>query len=273
MHELSSTFMLGVLTGIEKETADTNYDIIITHSAESGAKEIANANNLFHKRVDGLIASLAFDTPNLAHFDQFIDKNIPVIFFDRVEENQKGTKIIIDNYKAGYDITRHLVGEGCKRIAHITGSLTRNVYNQRFKGYVDALKDNGIEYNEALVQITSFDQSKCYAAANALINMKPLPDGLFVTSDLGAALCMQKIKEAGLSIPKDIAVAGFNNDLISTIIEPNLTTVNYSGFDMGRKAAQMLINHLNDEFNIATTDTIVMHSDLIVRASTMRVHV
>ncbi len=98
MHELNSSFMLSVLSGIEKVTASTNYDIIIAHSAESGAKEIANANNLFHKRVDGIIASLAFDTPDLLHFDQFIDKKIPIIFFDRVEENQNGTKIIIDNF-------------------------------------------------------------------------------------------------------------------------------------------------------------------------------
>ncbi|MFX5562707.1 substrate-binding domain-containing protein, partial [Acinetobacter baumannii] len=88
-----------------------------------GKKEIANASNLFHKRVDGIIASLAFDTPNLAHFNQFINKKIPVVFFDRVEENSGGIKVIIDNFKAGFDATNHLIEQGCTRIAHFTGSL------------------------------------------------------------------------------------------------------------------------------------------------------
>ena len=158
VHELNSTFMLNVLSGIEKVIAETKYDIIIAHSAESGQKEVANANNLFHKRVDGLIASLAFDTPDLSHFDQFIKKNIPIIFFDRVEEKQRGTKIIIDNFKAGYEVTKHLIEQGCKRIAHITGNLTRNVYDQRFKGYLAALKDYKIKYDEKLVIVTNLRQ-------------------------------------------------------------------------------------------------------------------
>ena len=97
VHRLNSNFIAFVLSGIEKVTAAANYDIIIGHSSESGKKEVANANNLFHKRVDGLIASLAFDTPDLSHFHQFFKRNIPIVFFDRVEEDSDGVKIIIDN--------------------------------------------------------------------------------------------------------------------------------------------------------------------------------
>lgn len=158
MHELNSTFMLSVLTGIEKVIAQTSYDILIAHSAESGEKEVAAAHNLFQKRVAGLITSLAFDTPDLSHFDEFHKKNIPIIFFDRVEEKKGGTKVIIDNYNAGYDVTKHLVEQGCKRIAHITGNLTRNVYSQRYKGYVAALRDHKLKGEECLVIVNDWER-------------------------------------------------------------------------------------------------------------------
>jgi LacI family transcriptional regulator len=270
VHELNSTFMLSVLTGIEKIIANTDYDIIIAHSAESGVREVKNAHNLFHKRVDGLVASLAFDTPDLSHFDEFIHKKIPVIFFDRVEENNVGTKIIINNFKAGYDVTNHLIEQGCKRIAHITGNLTRNVYDLRYKGYKAALKDHKISHDEKIVFINDLDKTSCLAAAKQIISMKHRPDGLFVTSDFSATICIQQFKEAGIRVPEDIAVAGFNNDAISTVIEPKLTTINYSGLNVGETAARMLINQLESGVERNYTDTVVLSSELVIRASSLR---
>ncbi len=270
MHELNSTFMLNVLSGIEKVIGDTKYDIIIAHSAESGQKEVANAHNLFHKRVDGLITSLAFDTPDLAHFDEYTNKRIPVIFFDRVEENKSGTKVIINNYSAGYQVTKHLIEQGCKRIAHITGYLTRNVYDLRHKGYKAALEDYKIKYDEKIVIVNDLKKDSCIAATKQLMQMKQMPDGLFVTGDFSAAICIQTLKEAGIKIPADIAVAGFNNDTVSTIIEPKLTTINYSGFNVGQTAAQLLINHLKGNIDITSTSTVVLNSELIIRESSLR---
>ena len=139
LHELNSNFITSVLAGIEKVTTEAGYDLIIAHSSESAQKERTNALNLFHKRVDGLIASLSFDTEDLQHFAPYEDKGIPVIFFDRVEEHSETTKVIIDNYKCGYQATQHLIEQGCKRIVLVTASLKRNVYAQRHKGYVDSL--------------------------------------------------------------------------------------------------------------------------------------
>ena len=151
VHELNSNFITSVLAGIEKVTTEAGYDLIIAHSSESYIKEAANAKNLFHKRVDGLIASLAFDTTDLDHFKPFVEKGVPVMFFDRVEQDGNNSVVIIDNYKCGYQATKHLIEQGCKRIAHVTSNLQRNVYSQRFKGYKDALFDNGIIYDERLI--------------------------------------------------------------------------------------------------------------------------
>ena len=144
VHELKSQFISSVLAGIEKITTEAGYDLIIGHSSETYRKETSNAHNLFHKRVDGLSASLAFDTKDMDHFDPFVQKGIPIVFFDRVEDFPYGTRVIIDNVKAGYEATSHLAAQGCRRIVHITANLGRNVYAGRLKGYQQALADYGL---------------------------------------------------------------------------------------------------------------------------------
>jgi LacI family transcriptional regulator len=270
VHELSSNFITSVLAGVEKVTAEAGYDLIITHSSESYTKEIANAKNLFHKRVDGLIASLAFDTPDLNHFNPYIDKGVPVMFVDRVEQDGNNTVVIIDNAKCGYQATAHLIEQGCKRIAHITSSLKRNVYSQRYKGYRDALFENGIPLNEKLLFVKDLSEKSGVEAALEILKMKPLPDGAFITNDFVAAVCMRTLKEHGIKIPADIAVVGFNNDAIGKLIEPTLTTINYPGKEMGEIAARNLVNHLKGVSDMHQTNTIIVRTELIIRNSSLK---
>jgi LacI family transcriptional regulator len=270
VHELNSNIITSVLAGIEKVTTEAGYDIIIAHSSESFEKEAANSLNLFHKRVDGLIASLAFDTKGLEHFKHFEEKGIPVIFFDRVEEQSESTKVIIDNYKCGYQATQHLLEQGCKRIVIVTANLNRNVYAQRLKGYKDALFDADIKFDDKLVLIKDLSEKCGREAALQILKMKPIPDAAFITNDFTAAVCMQTLKEHGIRIPEDIAVVGFNNDAISKIVEPQLTTINYPGIDIGKIAARNLIGHLKGETKISQTNTIVVRSELIIRKSSLR---
>ncbi|KYP13192.1 substrate-binding domain-containing protein, partial [Flavihumibacter sp. CACIAM 22H1] len=255
---------------IEKVTAEAGYDLLIAHSSESFKKEAANALSLFHKRVDGLIASLAFDTKGLDHFQPFFDKHIPVIFFDRVEEKSESPKVIIDNFKAGYQATEHLLEQGCKRIVLVTANLSRNVYAQRLKGYKEALHDHQIKFDENLVLIKDLSEKCGREAALQILKMKPQPDAAFITNDFSAAVCMQTLKEKGIRVPEDIAIVGFNNDAIGKIIEPQLTTVNYPGIDIGEIAARNLIAHLKGDQNIHQTNTIIVKSELIIRQSSLQ---
>jgi len=270
VHELNSTFITSVLAGIEKVTTEAGYDLIITHSSESMTKEMANAKNLFNKRVDGVIASLAFNTTDLDHFKPFIQKNVPVIFFDRVEQDSNNTVVIIDNAKCGYIATQHLISQGCRRIVHVTSSLQRNVYSQRFQGYKDALYDNGIAFDEKLLLINDLSEKAGIESAMKILRMDPMPDGAFITNDFVAAVCMRTLKEHDVNIPGDIAVVGFNNDAVGKLIEPALTTINYPGSDMGQIAATNLINHLKGVSSLQQTNTIIVRSELIVRKSSLR---
>jgi len=270
VHELNSNFINSVLAGVEKVTTEAGYDLIIAHSSESYIKEVANAKNLFEKRVDGLIASLSFDSKNLDHFKVFKDKGVPVIFFDRVEQEGNNTVVVIDNYKCGYQATQHLIEQGCSRIVHITSSLKRNVYSQRFKGYKDALFDNGIAYDENLLFINDLSERAGIESAMQILKMNPLPDAAFITNDFVAAVCMRTLKENGIRIPEDIAIVGFNNDAICTLVEPALTTINYPGIDVGEVAARNLVNHLKGIGNIQNTNTIIIRSNLIIRKSSLK---
>ncbi len=270
VHELNSNFITSVLAGVEKVTTEAGYDLIIAHSSESEIKEMANAKNLFEKRVDGLIASLSFDTKNLEHFKRFNDKDIPVIFFDRVENDTNSTVVIINNYDCGYKATEHLIKQGCERIVHITANLKRNVYQERFKGYKDALNDNKITFDDSWLIVNDLSEKAGIQSARKMVKMKPLPDGAFITNDFVAAVCMRTLKEKGIKIPNDIAIVGFNNDAIGKLIEPSLTTINYPGKEMGETAAKNLINHLQGTRKIKKGQAIFISSNLIIRKSSLK---
>lgn len=267
---LNSFFMATIIAGIEQVANSEGYTLIISQSSESAEKEAASVKTMFNNRVDGLLVSLAYDTEDTSHFDMFFKKNIPLIFFDRVMEHPHCTNILIDNRKAAYEATTHLVQQGCKRIVHITASLKRNVYVDRLQGYKQALADNGIPFREEYVIINNLSQEAGTAAADAIRQMDPLPDAVFVANDNCAVGCMIVLKKAGFRIPHDIAFTGFNNDPVSTVIEPNLTTVNYPGYQMGEAAARNLINHLNGVANMSSTNTILLRSELIVRNSSLK---
>ncbi|MCX6218109.1 LacI family DNA-binding transcriptional regulator [Spirosoma sp.] len=267
---LDSAFMSTVLSGMEKVANEASYNLIISQSLESTRKEMANAKTMFNSRVDGLLVSLASDTENLEHFSTFFRKGIPMILFDRVMPQKNCTNIVIDNLKAGYEATTHLIEQGCRRIMHVTGSIKRNVYVDRLKGYKMALLEHDLPVLDELIRVTNFTRQDGLDVANHIANMDSPPDGLFVASDLCAASCMGGLRRNGFSIPGDIAVVGFNDDPIAQLVEPNLTTIHYPGQEMGEIAAQSLINHLKGQLRISTTNTILLNYELIVRESSRR---
>jgi LacI family transcriptional regulator len=262
--------MSSVIAGIENIANKEGYNLIISQSSELSNKEAANAKTLFNNRVDGLLASLAYDTRELSHFDPFFKKNIPVIFFDRVMEHENCTNILIDNRKAAYEATKHLIEQGCKRIVHITAPPQQNVYIDRLQGYRQALADHKIKFKEEYLIIGNLSMEAGADAAEAILKMKTLPDGVFVANDNCAVGCMVALKQKGIKIPAGIAFVGFNNDPVSKVVEPNLSTINYSGYEVGEVAARHLINHLTGVSPIQNTDTIILRSELIVRASSLK---
>ncbi|SKB45772.1 transcriptional regulator, LacI family [Parapedobacter luteus] len=267
---LNSMFMSDVIAGMEKVSNEAGYELIISQSLETMEKEMKNAVTMFNNRVDGLLVSLAYTTTGIDHFKRFMDKNIPLIFFDRVFEHPNCPNIVINNHKAAYELTSYLIQQGARRIMHIAGNLNRNVYSQRFKGYKDALSDAGIQFKEDWLIVNNLSAEDGIRTAKHICALTERPDAIFGANDTCAVACMQELRRNGVYVPKDMLVAGFNNDPIATVVEPNLTTVNYRGHEMGEVAARTLINLLNEGSEQQTAATIVLRHELIIRDSTRR---
>lgn len=267
--KLNSYFMATVIAGVEKITNKHGYGLIISQSQESAKHEISCVSTLFDSRVDGMLISLAYDTKNLDHFNKLLNKDIPIVFFDRVADCEGCMSVIIDNYKAGYEVTSHLIEQGCKRIIHLGGNLLRNVYSERFRGYKQALHDNGIEFNQKLVFIGDLTGQSGRDIIKKVFKMNLQPDGIFAANDTSAVASMVEMQEAGIKIPDDIAVAGFNNEPISQVIRPNLTTVDYPAREIGEIAATALIGKLSNSQSI-NYSTIVLKHSLIIRQSSLK---
>ena len=269
---LNSYFMASVLAGMEDAASRAGYNLLIAQSLEEADKEKANAEMMFNKRVDGLLVSLAYNTTDLTHFAAFFRRRIPVVFFDRVHPADNATSVVIDNFSAAYAVTKHLIDQGCSRIMHLGGNLLRNVYRDRWEGYRKALADSGLSYSDQLHMISNLSEQSGLDAAARILSMTEAdrPDAVFSANDTAAVHCMIALKAAGIKIPADIAFAGFNNDPISKIIEPNLTTVNYSGYDIGQTAAANLIDHLKGKTTILHTNMIILRAGIIIRPSSLK---
>jgi len=266
---LNSYFMSSVIAGIEKVVNEAGYNLVISQSLESVKKENVNIKTMFNTRVDGLLVSLSYDTDDDSHFKIILDKNIPLIFFDRVFDHPLCTSVVIDNYAAGYAMTKHLIDQGCKRLSHITANLKRNVYSERLRGYKQALADHGLPYDESLLFVNNLTEAACIESVKSILSRDELPDGIFCNNDSSAVACIRELKAAGIKIPEQVAIGGFNNEPISTVVEPNLTTINYPGQEMGEICASILIRRLANPDN-AELNRVVLRHQLIVRDSSRR---
>ena len=153
---------------------------------------------------------------------------------------------------------------------HVSGNQSRNVYSERFRGYRDALEEFDLPFSDELLVVNDLSASQGKETALQILNMKEKPEAVFVSNDTCAVACMLELKKQGIKIPEDISFAGFNNDPISKVVEPNLTTVNYSGYHIGEVAVMNLIDHLKGVSNTKTTNTIVLRADLVVRESSLK---
>lgn len=266
---LDSNFMSACLAGMEEVANEKGYNMIISQSHESVKKEAQNADIMFNKRVDGVIASLTIQDRNIEHFKCFEDKKVPVVFFDRIPNNTGNTCFIIDNYQAAYDATSHLIDQGCRRISHLTLNSKSNVYIDRIQGFKAALDDKKACCGEVIyLNMLNLQNGKDFA--NNYQQMKTKSDGLFVANDLAAVGCIIGLQEKGFKVPDDVAVVGFNNDPVSTIVRPQLSTVVYPGKEAGMLAAKSLIEHLEGVNSMEYTNKVVLNTKLIARDSSKR---
>ncbi len=268
--KLNSIFMSTVLAGIEKIANEAGYNLIISQSLESMEKEKINAKTLYDSGVDALLVSLAYDTTNFDHFAHYIRNKIPLIFIDRVHNLPNCSTIIINNRLAGFEATEHLITQGCKNLLYIGGNIKRNVYLDRQQGFRDALEKHQLDFDKSHFLESDLSPDEVDTVIKYIGNLKNPVDGLFVASDNFAVHIIKALKKEHYKIPQDIKIVGFNNDPISDLVTPTLTTIDYPGYEMGILAGQSIISHLNGGINLQPANAITLRHKLIIRESTLK---
>lgn len=267
---INRPFISDLISGVEEVANKAGYNVIISQSQDNVEREIKNAKALYDSRIAGLVVSLSMKTDEYTHFDSYRNNGIPIVFVDRVAEDVDSHKVIIDNFSSAYRATLHLVKQGAKNIALFAGSQMRNVYRDRELGYRKALEDSGIEICEDLVircQNLSFEEG--VEKARMLLNLKVKPDAIFSSNDTAAVGAITYAKSQGIDIPNELMVMGFNNDPISLIVDPQLSTVSHPAINMGRIAAEQVLNHINSSEPVSPVTT-TLDTEIIVRSSTNR---
>lgn len=272
---ITQPFLSSLISGIEVTARKSDYSVIIMQSHDSYEEEVNMAKSLYSSRVSGVICSLAMETKDTSHFQQFSNNNIPLVFVDRVPKGYNTFRVVIDNYTAGYKATKHLIDQGCKRIAHMTaGSEFGNLYNERKRGYIDALTEHNLPLQEELIiNLGAMTYEEGVKASNKLFDLKPIPDGLFAPGDILAVSAVQTAKKRGIKVPEDFAIIGFNNDPISEIIEPNISTITHPAEKMGKAAANIIIENIKSlkEDEEEAKEITFLNTEVLVRESSRKI--
>ncbi len=263
---LNSYFMSAAISGMERIANESGYHLIISQSQEHLQNEISAIQALFNARVDGLLVSLSAETNNLDHFEPVFHKEIPVVFFDRVLDHPQSINVVIDNYLAGYQATDHLIAMGCKQIIHLGGPLLSNVYSERYRGFQQAMKDHGLPMEENALFVDELNYHSAARVVQQILDRNPVPDGIFTANDSSAVALMGGLLKAGIRVPRDVCIVGFNDDPVAQVIEPDLTTIQYPAAEMGAIAAATLIELLKGRRS-EVLKTIVLSHSLVERNS------
>lgn len=258
------------ITGIQKTLSEAGFNIMICQSGESYETEKKNVQALLSSRVDGLICSLSRETEDLAHFKSIQKKGTPLILFNRVTNELNVSKARVDDYEGAAKAVGHLIQEGCKRIAHIAGPATLKMCNNRKEGYINTLKMHNLPVEEALIVESDFTMESGIACTRQLLSLPKPPDAIFVVCDAAAFGAMTFIKDQNLKIPEDVAVAGFTNEPLASLVHPALTTVAQPAFEIGQTAAQLFLDQINLEPEDRVPETRVLNTELIIRESSQK---
>ncbi len=260
-------FWSNAIAGIEEEANNRGYKVMICQSRESSILENESLEILANSRADGILLAISKDTISEDKVRSIITRGIPILLFERILEDIECNKVCTNDFEGSYTATSHLIKSGCRRIAHFMGCKSLNVCKERLKGYQAALIDNGLEIDNELIVETSFERKE---AENDFIHfystIKNKPDGISCFADIIAVGVVLGARVLNLKIPEQLALVGFGDDDVSSLITPSLTTMRQLSFEIGEKSASILIDEIMGINRQFTTKKFT--PSLIIRDST-----
>lgn len=257
-----------MVRGIDEVALEAGYTVMVCQSNESFGREILNTQRLLESLVDGFIISVSSETKSFEHFKKIQDRNLPVVVFDRITPHLLAPSVRLDNQAGGFMATEHLIEQGYKRIAVLAGPDNLGISNSRLEGYKNALKKHKINFDADLVLHCDFNQDYAYYATQELLSRKKRPDAIFTISDRMAIGAMLAIKKKGLQMPTDIGLVGFNNEPVTGLVSPAISSVEMPSFEMGKAAAKLFIETMHDKASANNIEKI-LPPKLIVRESSL----
>ena len=265
--EMSTPYAAMVIDGIQDVCYHNNYKVIIASSGEDADKERESLDIMMQFMIDGIIACRCNYNKNTELYQKIQEQHIPLVFYDRLPHNIEAPQVLVDDETKAFFLVEHLIRAGRKNIAYL-GANFDTVYNSvlRFNGYRSALERYGIEYNANIViQTPGLNYSDGAATVDQLRHEKI--DAIFAFTDTLAIGAMNRLQSLGRNIPKDVAVAGFSGTNLATIVSPQLTTVQPRQFEMGQRAAALIIHHITHPTSV-DHETAIIDADIIYRDST-----
>ncbi|MEE9460317.1 MAG: substrate-binding domain-containing protein, partial [Bacteroidales bacterium] len=242
---------------------------MVCHSSEKYEVEKENVNALLAADVEGIIISVARDTELNEHIHKLKRKGIPLVMFNRIIEDFKAAKVVVDDYYGAAEMVRYLIKTGCLRITHISGPSNLLLSSNRKQGYLDALKESGIEFQPEWLVEGDFTIESGIDCMSVLLERSSDIDAVFCVCDAVAFGAIKILKEKGYRIPENISVAGFTNEPMTDLIEPTLTTVSQPIYEIGETASRLLFSQLQNPD--LPPEFCVLNTELLVRDSTRRI--
>lgn len=262
-------FFASIIHSIEEGLKDSGYRVILYQSNESAANEINGVKTLLEAQVDGILASVSLETRNTDHFRAIIKQNKPLILFDRVDRTLEVPTITLDDFKAGYLATQHLIERGYRDIAFVTTSHQVHVFTDRLEGYRQALKAHGLVVNEEHIIFGGLSIKDGRFGAGRLMRKNNPPDAIIAGDDFTALGVIKKLKEIGLTPPR-IGVIGFANEAFSAYITPNLSTIDQHANQIGTECAKMFLQMIAQANPYQHIKHLTLAPTLVERQSTDR---
>lgn len=240
-------FFAKVFSGIELYANEKGYNLITCTSNESLEKEKQMIEMLDNGAIDGFILALAEETQkenNFSHIYNVLRHGTPVVLFDRITDELKCDKVIVDDFDSGVDATQYLIDTNCKKIALFSTTHNLSVCQLRGKGYREALRKNNIPFDENITLL--LDSELGYDDKMSAIILNEKPDAIFAIDEYAVVTAMKFCLKNGLKVPDDISIIGFADGLWSRRMTPSLSTVSQHAPEIGQKTAEMIIKRIEE---------------------------
>lgn len=267
---VNRNFFSSIIRGIEEELYPHGYHVIISQTYNNEKREVENITALLNAQADGIFMSISnISKENEFVIDFVLKNNVPLIFFDRKKEMKNVSSVTIDDFNGGYIATKHLIEQGCKKIAHLAGDRSLEIYKDRFMGYKKALSDSNIEFNDKYVFETKSDIEEGKNVTRELLKMASPPDAIFSASDFAALGAIQEVKFNGIDIPREFCIVGFSNEPFTKYMELSITSVDQFPLEMGKMAAKVFLEQV-DGRSLKIEKKVVLDPKLHIRKSSLR---